>query len=75
MHQLTKKGDAKLRIDIEGFPGRVPRNSPLNAYAEYERFMVADSKTGYELKEISGYSGEFQLLQFLSITNISYSIS
>jgi Fibrinogen beta and gamma chains, C-terminal globular domain len=50
LHQLTREGRYKLRVDIEA------KNNGQWYWAEYQTFRVWDESTQYRL-EISGYSG------------------
>ncbi|XP_022107442.1 microfibril-associated glycoprotein 4-like [Acanthaster planci] len=49
LHRLTAQGVYRLRIDFEDFEGNI-------AYAEYNRFRVADASDNYRLMVV-GYSG------------------
>ncbi|XP_066283121.1 fibrinogen-like protein 1 isoform X1 [Branchiostoma lanceolatum] len=49
IHQLTDRGDLRLRVDIQDWEGNA-------AYAEYNTFRLSDERNKYRL-QIYGYSG------------------
>ena len=63
IHQLTKKGNMKLRVEMWDDEG-------IHAYAEYSTFRISDESDKYRLT-ISGYSGSAGD----SMTEASYSIN
>lgn len=56
IHDLTKSGKMKLRIDIERFNGG-------NGHAEYSTFIVGNSHTKYQLN-VNGYNGSTAISRF-----------
>ena len=49
IHELTKSGDKKLRVELEGDDGRTE-------WAEYDTFIVEDEAQEYRLR-VSGFYG------------------
>lgn len=56
IHDLTKSGKMKLRIDVERFNGG-------NGHAEYSTFIVGNSHTKYQLN-VNGYNGSTAISRF-----------